>query len=108
MSLNISVEETKQLVDSGAPLRLIDVREIDAFAICRIEGAELLPLTTFAEEFSKHLSNTEERIVLYCHHGMRSMRAAEYLAKRGYMNVSSMGGGIDAWSLAIDPSVPRY
>lgn len=96
------------MVDSGSPLRLIDVREADEFAICRIEGAELIPLTTFAEEFSQRLPDPEERIVLYCHHGMRSMRAAEYLAKRGYTNVSSMGGGIDAWSLVIDPSVPRY
>src|SRR3954454_9544744 len=108
MSLNISVEETKELLGSGTLLRLIDVREPDEFAICQIKGAELLPLSVFAEKFGSRLPHTEERIILYCHHGMRSMRAAEYLAKRGYMKVSSRDGGIDAWSAQIDPTVARY
>ena len=108
MSLSINVAETKQLLDSGVPLRLIDVRETDEFAICKIEGAELLPLSIFAEQFFNRLPHTGERILLYCHHGIRSMRAAEYLAKRGYSNVSSVEGGIDAWSQQIDPAVARY
>ena len=108
MGLGINVTETRELLDSGLPLRLIDVREPDEFAICKIEGAELLSLSVFAEQFSTKLPDTSERILLYCHHGMRSMRAAQYLENRGYSNVSSMDGGIDAWSLDIDAAVPRY
>lgn len=108
MSLSINVAETQELLNSGLPLRLIDVREPDEFAICKIERAELLPLSVFAEQFFNRLPHTGERILLYCHHGMRSMRAAEYLAKRGYSNVSSVEGGIDAWSQQIDPAVARY
>jgi rhodanese-related sulfurtransferase len=108
MFLGISITETQQLLDSGVRLRLIDVREPDEFAICKLDGAELLPLSTFAEQFAARLPEFDERILVYCHHGMRSMRAAEYLAKRGYTHVSSIEGGIDAWSQDIDPSVPRY
>lgn len=108
MSLGISVQEAKLLMESGSPLRVIDVREVDEFAICRLPGAELVPLSAFAEQYSRHLPSPEERILLYCHHGMRSMRAAEYLAQRGYCNVSSINGGIEAWSREIDPAVPRY
>ena len=108
MGLGISVQETKKLLDLGSPLRLIDVREADEFDICKIQGAELIPLSAFAEEFSKRLPQTEARILLYCHHGMRSMHAAEYLAHRGYSNVSSVDGGIDAWAREIDPAVARY
>jgi len=108
MSLSITVAEAKEMLDAGALMRLIDVREVDEFAICKIEGAELLPLSVFADQYLSRLPHTGERILLYCHHGMRSMRAAEYLAKRGYSKVSSIDGGIDAWSLQIDPAVPRY
>lgn len=108
MRLGISVQAAKLLMDSGAPLRLIDVREADEFALCRLPGAELVSLSAFAEQYSQRLPNPEERILLYCHHGMRSMRAAEYLSQRGYSNVSSLNGGIEAWALEIDPSTPRY
>src|SRR5690242_8142458 len=104
MGLGISVQETKELLDSGSPLRLIDVREPDEFEICKIEGAELISLSVFAEEFASRLPDPGQTIIFYCHHGMRSMRATEHLAKRGYSNVKSMNGGIDAWALEIDPS----
>ena len=47
-------------------------------------------------------------IVAYCHHGVRSLNAAVLLERMGYERVVSLAGGIDAWSLAVDPSVPRY
>jgi adenylyltransferase/sulfurtransferase len=108
MSLGISIQAAKVLLDSRIPLRLVDVREVDEFAICRIPAAELIPLSGFAEQYPDRLPNREERILFYCHHGMRSMRAAEYLAQRGYTNVSSLNGGIDAWAQEVDPSIARY
>lgn len=108
MSLRISPAETKKLLDSGFPLRLIDVREPDELAICKIAGAESIPLGTLGEVFRARLPDPGERIIIYCHHGMRSLRAAEFLSQHGYTNVGSMDGGIEAWSQQVDPSVPRY
>lgn len=90
-------------------VRLIDCREEDEFALCRIEGAELVPLSRFAEMSSAILSADDERpVVVYCHHGMRSMNATQYLRQLGLEKVWSLAGGIDHWSVAIDPEVPRY
>jgi rhodanese-related sulfurtransferase len=106
--LEITPRDAKTLLDSPQPPRLIDVRGADEFAICRIEGAELIPLDQLAQHFPARFSDPAQPIVLYCHHGMRSMNAAKFLAARGCTAVRSMGGGIDAWSVGIDPTVPRY
>lgn len=107
-SLEITVHEAHALLDSGSAPRLVDVREADEFAICKVSGAELLPLSSFAEDFAARLPDKSQKILVYCHHGMRSLRAAGFLSSRGYADVKSITGGIDQWSLEIDPSVPRY
>ena len=97
--------------DSDKPLRLIDCREDDEFALNRIEGAELIPLSQFAELAPQRLIGEEAEkmpVVIYCHHGMRSLQATHFLRRHGVAKVWSMAGGIDAWSLEIDPEVPRY
>ena len=104
----ISPSETRDRLDRGEKLRLIDCREQEEFALCRIEGAELIPLSIFSGAVAERLADLNEPIVIYCHAGVRSARAAQYLAQLGYTNVRSMSGGIDAWSLEVDPSVPRY
>jgi len=104
----ISAAETRALLDSGARLRLIDCREPDEWALCRIEGAEPIPLSIFSGAAAQLLLDKQEPIVIYCHGGVRSLRAGQYLAELGYTDVRSMAGGIDAWSLEVDPSVPRY
>lgn len=106
--LEISVREAKALLDSPAPPMLVDVREPDEFAVCKIDGAELLPLSTFVQDFPVRLPDKSQKIALFCHHGMRSLHAAEFLSRNGYTDVKSIAGGIDAWSREIDPSVPRY
>ncbi|MDA7920424.1 rhodanese-like domain-containing protein [Verrucomicrobiales bacterium] len=90
--------------------RLIDCREIDEYAICRIEKAELIPLSRFAAEAPDKLIETEEPlpVVVYCHHGIRSMNATLFLRDKGLEKVWSLAGGIDLWSTQIDPEVPRY
>jgi rhodanese-related sulfurtransferase len=97
--------------DSDEPLRLIDCREEDEFAFNRIEGAELIPLSQFAELAPEKLIGDEVEptpVVIYCHHGMRSLQATHFLRRHGIEKVWSMAGGIEAWSLEIDPEVPRY
>ena len=111
-SLEISVEETARLLGENSgdhAIRLIDCREEDEFALCRIPGAELIPLSRFPEEARNRLLSDQARpVVVYCHHGMRSLQATNYLRQLGLDQVWSMAGGINAWSLEVDPEVPRY
>jgi rhodanese-related sulfurtransferase len=88
--------------------RLIDCREADELAICQIPGNEWFPLGTFPEAGAKLTADRERGIVVYCHHGMRSLRATAFLRAQGVENAFSMSGGIDLWSQLIDPEVPRY
>lgn len=106
-SLVISPPEAKNLIESNS-VRLIDCREADEYAICKIDHAELVPFSNFFHEVPLKLPNKHQKILIYCHHGMRSLRAAEYLAQLGYTDVHSLHGGIEAWSQEIDPAIPQY
>lgn len=88
--------------------RLIDCREAEELEICQIPGNEWLPLGDLPSAFCALQNDGERGIVVYCHHGMRSLRAARFLRQQGLGNVFSMAGGIDEWSRVIEPSLPRY
>jgi rhodanese-related sulfurtransferase len=104
---NLTVQEVRQKLERGDAFRLIDVREPDEHAIAQIEGAELLPLSQ-AQQWIETVPQDQE-IVFFCHHGGRSAQVAQFLAsQRGHRNVANMAGGINEWSLRVDPSVPRY
>lgn len=106
----VSVDDVSYLLTRpGVPApRLIDCREEDEWRVCRIEGAELLPLSSFGELAPQRFQNTAEHIIIYCHHGMRSLRATQWLREHGFHQTQSMRGGIDAWADLIDPEMPRY
>jgi adenylyltransferase/sulfurtransferase len=89
------------------PFRLIDCREQDEYDLCHIAGSELMPLSNFAS-IAQGFPDLKERMVIYCHHGMRSLQATKYLRSRGHEHVFSMAGGIDVWADTIDPSLARY
>jgi adenylyltransferase/sulfurtransferase len=103
----ITVEELKAKIDGGEKFRLIDVREPSEYRAARIEGAELKPLGQIAQ-WAQELVDRDEEIILHCHHGMRSDRACQFLAAQGFTNLRNLIGGIDDWSIKIDPSVVRY
>ena len=86
---------------------MIDVREPEEHAICHIEGATLIPMRSIPEHV-RELEDTGARIVLFCHHGVRSLSVADWLRRQGLENCQSMAGGIDLWSREVDSSVPRY
>ena len=104
----ITVEEASRLLSGGKPPRLIDVREADEWELCRIGGAEWIPLSRWPEAALERLVDPEEELVIQCHHGGRSARAAAFLIGKGYRRVWNLAGGIEAWSLRVDPAVPRY
>ncbi|MBP6824436.1 MAG: hypothetical protein KA368_23020 [Acidobacteria bacterium] len=103
----ITVEELKAKQDAGDKFRLIDVREAHEYDHAKIGCAELKPLGRIMQ-WSQELSDRDEEIVLHCHHGMRSDRACQFLAAQGFSNLKNLIGGIDDWSLKVDPNVPRY
>jgi rhodanese-related sulfurtransferase len=107
-TFDVSVADAQALLASPLKPILIDCREEDEFAYCRIAGAEFMPLAAMNSRIAGLLGSKETPAIIYCHHGMRSMRAVTYLRNHGYSHVFSMRGGIDAWSSEIDPAVPVY
>jgi len=85
---------------------LVDVREPWEHDAARIEDSLLIPLRQIPANVSR-LAGAGP-IVLYCHHGIRSLDAAEWLRSQGIDAARSMAGGIDRWSSEVDPNVPRY
>lgn len=108
--IEISCDEVKRLLDAAEPLLLIDCRGEDEHAVARIEGARLLPMAeTPAAAVELAAAEAQGRaVVVHCHHGMRSLRTAQWLRENGVAGAQSMAGGIDAWSELVDPNVPRY
>jgi len=104
----ISVTEAHNLLTGENPPRLIDVREVEEYEIARIAGAELLPLSQWPAIAAEKLADPTRALLIHCHHGGRSGNATAYLLRNGYSDVTNVAGGIDAWSLEIDPSIPRY
>jgi len=104
----IDVEEAAALLETPEAARWIDCREIDEWHLCHIDGAELLPLSNFAEEAARKLTDPAQRLIVYCHHGVRSLRATRWLRGQGHTHAQSLRGGIDRWTDLIDPEMPRY
>jgi adenylyltransferase/sulfurtransferase len=105
--LEIDVEEAKRLVDTNEEgALLIDVREPFELAICRIPGAEHIPLGEVTRRAGA--LPTDRHLLILCHHGNRSRAATEYLRAQGLSAVSNIAGGIDAWARRIDPGMRRY
>jgi rhodanese-related sulfurtransferase len=100
-----ALELAQRLAEPNPPV-IIDVREPDEFQFCRIEGAQLKPLGGI-RQWSAEL-NPETEYVLMCHSGRRSGQATSFLQSQGFKHVKNLRGGIDAWSTAVDPNVPRY
>ncbi|MCA9697283.1 MAG: Grx4 family monothiol glutaredoxin [Myxococcales bacterium] len=90
---------------AGAPLHVYDVRTKEERATASIAGSTLLD-GTIVEEVEAMAKDTP--IFLFCHHGVRSQRAAEYFIDQGFREVYNLVGGIDAWSVQVDGAVPRY
>ncbi len=105
----VSVKDVKAMLDRREDFLLLDVRQPQEFAISRIEGASLIPLADLGARMEEVLSLADDRpVVIHCHHGGRSLTAVAALKKVGVENARSMAGGIDAWSVLVDPTVPRY
>ncbi|HEV3074312.1 MAG TPA: ThiF family adenylyltransferase, partial [Thermoanaerobaculia bacterium] len=102
----VDVAAVKRWLDEGRDFTLIDVRSPLEHAICRIDGARLIPLQDIPAEIER--LDPAARYVVHCHHGGRSAQAVELMRRRGFTATQNLAGGIDAWSREVDPAVPRY
>lgn len=94
----------------ASPWQLIDVREPQELELSSLEGFLNFPLSQFAEWSSTIRSqlNPDAETIVMCHHGMRSAQMSQWLMQQGFTNVKNLTGGIDAYSIRVDPQVPRY
>lgn len=105
----ISPRALHERMQRGEPTAIIDVRQAWEHETARIDGSVLIPLDTLpAQVGGIEVPASEVLVVTVCHHGVRSWQAATFLARRGFPNVASLAGGIDAWSADVDGKVPRY
>ena len=88
--------------------RLLDVREPEEFEIVALPDARLVPLGQIPARVEQIADWKNEPVVVYCHHGIRSMHAINFLTQAGFMDLANLSGGIDAWSREVDPKLPRY
>jgi rhodanese-related sulfurtransferase len=99
--------DLKHLLDAGERVYLVDVRNYDEYAYCHLPDSLLVPLPELAARIDEVDPPAEAKVVVYCHHGVRSLSGAAILRHAGH-DAASLSGGIDAWSLTVDPAVPRY
>ena len=104
--IEITPAEVKAKLSRGGKFAFIDVREKWEYDTSHIEGSTLIPLRTIPNNLAQLHAAGE--VIFFCHHGMRSFDAANWLRSQGVENARSMSGGIDRWSAEIDPKVPRY
>jgi len=101
-----TVQQLQQRQENGDKFLLLDVREPNEFAFAHIEGSLHIPLRQLPERVEE--LDKDQEIVVLCHHGMRSQQACLFLEQAGFYRLYNLKGGIDAWSLICDPSIPRY
>jgi rhodanese-related sulfurtransferase len=104
--MQLSPEEVAERLNSGKETHLIDVRSREEWDAVHIEGS-----TFFTQELMNEMMSEwpkDREIIFVCHHGIRSLDAAAFFGGHGFENARSMTGGIDSWSLRVDPGLPRY
>ena len=103
---DIPVEKLKSMRDAGQDFILLDVRELHEVQTASIAGAHHIPMREVPGRMTE--LPKDKQIVVMCHHGGRSERVAAFLESQGFSGAVNLDGGINDWSLKVDPSVPRY
>lgn len=109
MPLEITPQQLDTRLKNGEKVIILDVREPAETAITRLEGSVAIPMGSIPGELQKIEGFADQAdVAVLCHHGVRSLNVAVWLQQHGVENCFSVAGGIDRWSLEIDPTVPRY
>lgn len=107
----VTPRDVKQMLDERRPFILLDCRRPEEHQFNKIPGNTFIPMSEIerrADELEDEDGNRDTPVIVYCHHGVRSLRVTAALRAMGYSDVKSMAGGIDAWSMGVDPTTPRY
>jgi molybdopterin/thiamine biosynthesis adenylyltransferase/rhodanese-related sulfurtransferase len=104
----LSAAAVRSMQAGGDDFLLLDVREPDEFKRARIEGSMLIPLGELEDRLAEIREWKKRPIVVHCHHGGRSAKACKVLDNAGFIRVSNLVGGIEAWSLTVDSEISRY
>jgi rhodanese-related sulfurtransferase len=106
--LEVHPADVKQWLESRQDMLILDVRRPNEWDTCHLDGATLIPIDQLEARVGELAAWRGRRIIVHCHHGVRSLRATQLLRNLGFQSVYSMAGGIDAWSVMVDPAVRRY
>lgn len=106
MNYEITPQELRLRQERNEELTLLDVREPWERQTASLANSRHIPMADIPARLQE--LDPDQHIVVYCHHGIRSLTVTDWLRKQGYEKVQSLSGGINQWSLAIDPKVPRY
>jgi rhodanese-related sulfurtransferase len=104
--MEIDVLKLKAMRDAGETLVLLDVREPNELAICKVEGSLDIPMQQVPARLAE--LPKDGAIVVMCHHGGRSRMVTNFLRQQGYNGAVNLKGGIDSWAQAVEPGMARY
>ncbi len=104
--LEISIEQARDWLASDQPPLLLDVREDDELAICKIAQAVHIPMDDVPARLAE--LPRDRTILVQCHHGRRSMRVTQFLREKGFLRATNLAGGIDRWAEKVEPGMARY
>lgn len=108
MNAQITAVELASQLESVEPPMLLDVREQEEHDYAALKNSKLIPLGQISQRAGEISDWKEKEVVVYCHHGIRSLHAIAQLRSMGFQNLRNLSGGIDAWSTTVDDSVRRY
>jgi adenylyltransferase/sulfurtransferase len=104
----MAVRELAAKLQANEQVCLLDVRQPCEHQAAALPGSVLIPLNQLPARMEDIPAGKDALVVVYCHHGIRSLSGAAFLERAGFTNAVSLAGGIDAWSVEVDPKVPRY
>jgi rhodanese-related sulfurtransferase len=104
----MSPEDLAELLKSKNPPHLLDVRQPEEHETAALPNSKLIPLGQIVARAKEIESWKDEDVVVYCHHGVRSLMAIGGLRAMGFKKLHNLSGGIDSWSVKVDSTVPRY
>ena len=107
MDYEITPEDVQRMRDAAEKFTLLDVREAEELRLASIGGAKHIAMGDVPARAHQEL-DPDDRIVVVCHHGVRSLNVTNWLRQQGFERAQSMQGGIDRWSREVDQSVPTY
>ncbi|MEC8592338.1 MAG: rhodanese-like domain-containing protein, partial [Planctomycetota bacterium] len=108
LPMQIDVESASRLLTEDESVLLLDVRELAEYETVHLPNSLLIPTSEFMEKIQQLKGKENQRILVICHHGVRSQGAATWMRANGFEQAQSISGGIDAWAVQLDPGLTRY